>query len=147
VPKPGRGVRANWTPSNGNRIVVKVRTGWPFLVAGWKRQWRAASMDASLMSERTPRSTRMSSGIPVWETRTRRITTPRTRAFSAASGYRGMTISIGFGGASTLSGATKIEGVLVRGGVGVRVDVGVRVNDGVSVDVAVEVGEAVNVRV
>jgi hypothetical protein len=141
VPKPGRGVRANWTPSNGNRIVVKVRTGWPSLVAGWKRQWRAASMDASLMSGRTPRSTRMSSGIPVWETSTRRITTPRTRAFSAASGYRGMTISIGFGGVSTLPGATKIEGVLVRVGVGVRV------NDGVSVDVAVKVGEAVNVRV
>jgi len=99
------------------------------------------------MSERTPRSMRMSSGIPVWETRTRRITTPRTRAFSAASGYRGMTISTGFGGVSTLSGGTNAGGVLVRVGEGVRVGVGVRVNDGVSVDVEVKVGEAVNVRV
>lgn len=99
------------------------------------------------MSVRTPRSMRMSSGIPVWETSTRRTTVPRTRALRAASGYRGMIISTGLGGVSTLSGGTKAGGVLVRAGVDVIVGVGVRVYEGVSVDVAVDVGDAVNVRV
>src|SRR5262249_18338362 len=130
------------------------RTGFPFLRAGSKRQSSAASIAARVRSSRAPFWTVTCSGTPSSETRTFRITSPRTRSFSARSGYSGITRRIGSGALSRSSGGAGAGGAVGgRVGVTVRVRVGrgvtVRVGegDGVAVRVAVRVGDGDGVAV
>ena len=151
----------NGIASNGIRTVVHARTGWPFLVAGSKRQLRTAVTAASVRCPRARSTTTRSSGTPVSETRTWIATRPRIRALRSAGGYTGLTTRIERGGrsgclenggaADPVTGVPAARGAesgaraKVWGPVGADASIGVRdggigVRAGVRVDVSAGTG-------
>src|SRR5262249_29822011 len=82
----GRGEGAISYGSNGIGTEIQVRTGTPSLMAGWNVHSLTARMAASVRPPRPERRTWISTGVPVSETRTCRITMPPIRACSASGG-------------------------------------------------------------